>query len=113
MGALNVVFRKRYFNIYSVNNTEFIVHNSKLDFNSHHTHIRRFTTAKYILNMSLHKTIPKRLCNYHIISLIRLTDDEDYIKKLEEMLKINKENRKGTSFKSKKDSYNNKIKRRK
>lgn len=107
MGGMNTIYSKRHFNIYSVNNQEFIVHNTKLPFENHHTHINRFSTAKYLINVSLYKSIPKRLSNYLIISLIRLTDDDEYIEKLRFMLEQNKEERKGTSYKDRKHNYYN------
>lgn len=107
MAGMNTIYSKRNFNIYSVNGSEFIVHNTKLPFDKHHTHINRFSTAKYIINISLYKSIPKRLSNYLIISLIRLTDDEEYIDKLSTMLQQNREERKGSSFKDKKRTYYN------
>jgi len=110
MGAMNTIYHKRNFNIYSVNGKEFIVHNSDLNFNEHHTHINRFSTAKYLINISLYKSIPKRLSNYLIISLIRLTDDNDYKSKLYNIL--SSESKSYTTNKDKKQSYYNKKCRR-
>lgn len=107
MAGMNTIYSKRHFNIYAVNNSEFIVHNTKLPFDKHHTHINKFSTAKYLINISLYKSLPKRLSNYLIISLIRLTDDEEYIEKLYALLDTNREERKGTSYKDKKKPYYN------
>ena len=111
MGAMNTIYHKRNFNIYSVNGKEFIVHNSDLCFRDHHTHINKFSTAKYLINISLYKAIPKRLSNYLIISLIRLTDDNEYKIKLYNLLSSNS-NKYYTSNKDKKQSYYNKKCRR-
>lgn len=107
MGAMNTIYHKRNFNIYSVNKKEFIIHNTDLPFETHHTHINRFSTAKYLINISIYKSLPKRLSNYLIISLIRLTDDEEYIEQLRLLLKKNKEERLGSSVKDRKQSYYN------
>lgn len=107
MGSMNTIYHKRNFNIYSVNKREFIVHNSALPFEKHHTHINRFSTAKYLINISIYKTLPKRLSDYLIISLIRLTDDLEYIERLETLLTQNKEDRLGSSNKDRKRSYYN------
>lgn len=107
MGAMNIIYHKRNYNIYSVDRKEFIVHNVDLPFDKHHTHINKFTTAKYLINISLHKTVPKRLSDYLLISLIRLSDDSDYIDRLYMMLQENRSERNGFSFKDKKQNYYN------
>lgn len=108
--TLVTIYRKRYFNIYNAGNS-FIVHNTKMDFTDGHTHIKNFSTAKFIIELSLHKTIPKHLSDYLIISLIRLNkQDIEYKDKLEKMLNVNKQNRYGTSFKGYKQKYINKKK---
>lgn len=89
MLAFNTIYKKKNFKIYSAGKG-YIVHNTKLDFHNHHTHINNFHTCKYIIDMSLHKSIPYHLSNYLLISLIRLTNDKDYIKKLNDQLENNK-----------------------
>lgn len=106
MGAMNTIYHKRNFNVYSVDKKSFIVHNSSLNFDEHHTHINRFSTAKYLINISIYKTIPKRLSDYLIISLIRLTDDNEYKEKLYNLLSSNKKSY--TSSKDRKQNYYNK-----
>ena len=108
MSSLITIYRKRNFNVYDAGSDQYIVHNTDLDFTEHHSHIRNFKTCKFIIDLSLHKTIPKRLSNYLIVSLIRLTADEDYKEKLNKILSIDKDNRKGTSYRDKKNSYKNK-----
>ena len=111
MGIMNTIYHKRNFNIYSVNRKEFIVHNASLSFKEHHTHINRFSTAKYLINISIYKTIPKSLSDYLIVSLIRLTDDTEYKNRLYSIL--SKEDTSSyTTTKDKKQSYYNKTFRR-
>lgn len=105
--TLVTIYRKRHFNIYNAGNNQFIVHNSKMEFSDGHTHIKRFSTAKFIIQLSLHKTIPKHLSNYLITSLIRINTDEDYINELQNMLKKDKNNRQGTSYRDYKSHYRN------
>lgn len=111
--TLITIYRRRHFNIYNAGNNQFIVHNTKLEFSNGHTHIRSFSTAKFIIQLSLHKSIPKHLSNYLLISLIRINNDEDYIDKLNEMLKQEKDKRKGTSYRNNRLHYNNKSKKKK
>lgn len=104
--TLITIYRKRNFNIYNAGN-RFIVHNTKMEFSNGHTHIRNFSTAKFIIELSLHKSIPKHLSNYLIISLIRINTDEEYKDKLNDMLKYEVEKRKGTSYRDHRSHYKN------
>lgn len=75
------VYKKAYFNIYS-NEVGYIIHNTRKEFHYGHTHIKEFSTAKYLVDLALHKSLPNRNLKYFIESLIRITDDEEYKKKL-------------------------------
>lgn len=56
----------------------------KKEFSQGHTHINNFNTAKFIMDLALHKTLPKRrISNYLLDSLIRISIDNDYINKIE------------------------------
>ena len=56
----------------------------KKEFSQGHTHINNFNTAKFIMDLALHKTLPKRrISNYLLDSLIRISIDIDYINKIE------------------------------
>ena len=76
------VYKKAYFNVYSDYNGEYIIHNTKKEFQNGHTHIREFGTAKYLVNLALHRSLPNRRLKYFIESLIRISNDADYIDKL-------------------------------
>ena len=91
-GALNVIYKKKNFKIYSAGR-EYIIHNSRLDFGSHHTHINSFHTCKYIIDLCIHKTVPYHLSDYLLVSIIRLSDDKNYISKIEVLLESNKKKR--------------------
>ena len=74
----------------------YIVHNSNKPFDKGHTHIKNFGTAKYLTHLGKYKKVPNRLTQYLIISLIRISEDYDYISQLayklgsEYMMKCNK-----------------------
>ncbi len=58
----------------------------KKEFSQGHTHINNFNTAKFIMDLALHKTLPKRrISNYLLDSLIRISIDIDYINKIESL----------------------------
>lgn len=82
---MNLVYRKKNFNIYSAGN-EFIIHNTKREFSQSHTHINNFKTAKYLVDLAIHKSIPHHLHHYFLVSLYRLSDDNDYTKKIQDLI---------------------------
>lgn len=90
-GAMNVIYKKKNFKIYDAGNG-FIVHNSNLDFGDHYTHINNFDTCKYIIDLSIHKSIPKHLSDYLLESLIRLSNDKKYINKIKLCMTSKKKN---------------------
>ena len=85
---MQVVYSKKHFKIYRVVNTnDYIIYNTKKEFKSGHTHIRNYGTAKYILNLAFHKSIPKKhINNYLLNSIIRISLDASYISKIRELM---------------------------
>ena len=75
------IYQNRYFKIYKTLEG-YIVHNSHKDFECGHTHIDNFNTAKYLVHLSIHKIVPKRISDYLLVSLIRLSDDFEYTNSL-------------------------------
>ena len=91
--ALNTIYKKKNYKIYDVGK-EYIIHNSSLDFSQHHTHINNYNTCKFIIDLCIHKSIPKKhLSDYLLVSIIRLTDDNNYKHQIENLLKQNKKKR--------------------
>lgn len=90
--GFNVVYRKKNYRIYDVGE-EFVIHNTSYDFESHHTHINNFKTCKYIIDLCLHRTVPYHLSDYLLISILRLSDDEEYKSKIRKVLDENKRRR--------------------
>ena len=84
----NIVYSQRQFNIYKMGNNDFIIHNTKKEFSEGHTHITNFKTAKYLINLAIHKSFPERtLSNRLIDSIIRISTDNAYINNLK-LLKV-------------------------
>lgn len=86
---MRLQYTKHNFNIYKAPDG-FIVHNIKKNFEDGHTHLQSFNTGKYLIELAFHKSIPRHLDRYHLISLIRISDDEEYQRKVEELLKNKK-----------------------
>ena len=79
------VFKMHYFNLYSNFDNGYIIHNTHKPFESGHTHLNNFDTAKYIIKLAYYHSVPKHLSIYLIDSLIRISSDEGYIKQLNEL----------------------------
>lgn len=82
---MNVIYRKKNYNIYRVGNG-YIVHNTNKPFKIGHTHISNYNTAKTILNFSFHKSIPNHLNKYLLQSIIRISTDKEYINNIKRLL---------------------------
>lgn len=82
---MNKVYEKEDYYIYQVNH-EYIIHNTKKEFPEGHTHVRNLKTAQYLIDLCIHKSIPHHIYKYFIISLSRITTDEQYKNKLLELL---------------------------
>ena len=89
---MNQIYSKNEFIIVKMD-TGFIVINKKKPFKDGHTHIENYNTAKYLIDMVIHQRIPYHLPIYLLISLQRLSDDEQYVDKIEKLL-MNKRDKK-------------------
>lgn len=90
---MNRVYKKRHYNLYQFGN-EYIIHNTRKDFNVGHTHINNYKTAVFLIDLSLHKSIPRHICNYFLESLCRISDDKKYIQKLKLIMQQRENERK-------------------
>lgn len=80
--------RVKHMNIYTdFKDDAYIVHNTRHAFEDAHTHIKNLNTAKYIAQLAAYKRLPKKghLSEYLLISLIRISDDNNYIRQLNEL----------------------------
>ena len=53
---MNRIYKKLEYNIYQFDN-EYIVHNTKKEFKIGHSHIKNFKTAKFLIDLSIHKSL--------------------------------------------------------
>lgn len=97
----NEVYQKKNFAIIKIEKSGYIVINKNKDFEDGHTHLESFKAAKMIIYLAINKLIPNHLSQYLIISLIRISEDSDYIKKLETLL-ANKKNKTQQNYYNKK-----------
>ena len=91
---MNIVYSLKHYNVYQVGN-EFIIHNTHKPWkdsfnrdNNGHTHVEHKKTAIWLCELAAYKRIPRTKCLYFYQSLIRISDDETYTRKLEEMYEV-------------------------
>ena len=91
---MNIVYSFKHFNIYQLGE-EYVIHNTRKPWNDRdnsdnngHTHIEHKKTAIWLCELAAYKRIPRTNCLYFYTSLIRISDDEIYTKKLKEMREI-------------------------
>jgi len=93
---MDILYDKRNFIIYDAGD-EVIIHNTEKEFSTGHTHIRNFDTAVYIIDIMIKKAIPHHLHIYLLTSLVKLSNNEQYINKVSEL--INSKNHRDKSQK--------------
>lgn len=64
---------------------EFIVHNTHKKFEEGHTHLKNFKASKAAINHVIRGTIP-RCGKYYLESLKRLSTDENYRRRIDEIM---------------------------
>ena len=70
----------------------FIVINKRKKFVEGHSHIKTFKTAKYIVDLAIHNSMPYNLSPYLLTSLTRISENEAYKQKIFDLI-ANKRNR--------------------
>lgn len=81
---MNQIYKKKSFVIFRAGDG-YIIHNTEKSFDKGHTHIKNVNTAKYIVTLAANRTLPKHLSDYLLVSLLRLTNDDEYAAQIEEM----------------------------
>lgn len=68
----------------------FIIHNTKKDFKHGHSHLNSRKVAETIISNVMHKKRPKTDNTYLLESHIRISDDDNYIRLIEELIEAKK-----------------------
>jgi hypothetical protein len=71
----------------------YIVINEDKEFKEGHSHLKSLWACKKVIHCAKLRTINGDMNNYMLTSIIRISDDENYIRKVEEL--ITTKNRKG------------------
>ena len=64
----------------------FIIVNRRKEFPEGHTHIKTFKTAKYLVDLAIHNSMPYHLSLYLLTSLTRITENESYKQKILDLI---------------------------
>lgn len=83
---MNIIYKRKNYNIYKVSKNQYIVHNTLKPFSNGHTHVNNYYAAKMIIHLSITKTIPDHLSKYLLESIIRISIDIEYIEKIKLIL---------------------------
>lgn len=95
----NKIFERNEYMIFQVKEG-FVAYNTKKAFEEGHTHLKHFNAAKKAIDLVISKKIPKSTNVYYLTSLIRLTSDEKYVEKIQELIETREQ-------KGKKEKYYN------
>lgn len=80
---------KGKFIIFRVDNG-WIVYNTAKEFKNGHTHLKSKTSALAAVDFVQKEKIPRKTGNYYLKSLIRLSNNEEYVAKVNELLNVRK-----------------------
>ncbi len=83
----NKIYERKEFIIFQVKEG-YIAYNTKKEFENGHTHLKHFDAAKKAIDLVINKKIPKSTNVYYLTSLIRLTNDENYVEKINELIDV-------------------------
>ncbi|MEG1311939.1 MAG: hypothetical protein RSD47_08040 [Romboutsia sp.] len=95
----NKIYERKEFMIFQVKDG-YIVYNTRKVFEEGHTHLKHFESAKTAIDLVINKKVPKSTDVYYLSSLIRISEDNQYISKINELIESREQ-------KGKKDKYYN------
>lgn len=81
-----LLYKKHEYRIYGFDNA-YIIHNTKKPFDKGHSHVSNFKTAQWLIDLAIHKTVPYRKLDYFLDTLIRISNDKQYIQRLYQVKK--------------------------
>ena len=86
---MNQIYSKNGYIVFPTKNG-YVVHNTVKTFQNGHTHMKYLNPCKTLIDICIHKKVPKTNNLYFLQSLIRISDDVEYIEKLEGFLWMKK-----------------------
>ena len=81
---MDLVYTKKNFKVfYSKEHKNYIVYNMKKSFQEGHTHLQKYEQTQYAIDCVLKNKIPKKTNKYFLVSLLRLTKNKKYARRME------------------------------
>lgn len=68
----------------------YIVINTNKRYDKGHTHLNNYKDVMFVIDSVNRKRVPRNMNNYLLVSLIRVTDDEEYANKVQELIDTRK-----------------------
>lgn len=101
---LEVVYKKGSYVVYKGNRNKdgFIIYNRNKPFKEGHTHLKSLSRCKEVVDNMISKNFPLSWSNFFIVSMLRLSDDKKFSKKLKKLHRTRLQ-------KGKKKSYRNTL----
>ena len=91
---MNKVFENKHFIILGENSKSrpaYILYNKNKEFSAGHTHLNNYNTAVWIMKLYLSRKLPHDLKSLYLLqSLVRISDDDIYTKKVEQLIEAKK-----------------------
>lgn len=81
---MNQVYQRKQFKVYHADDC-YILHNTDMD-GFTHTHLDSMKQCKLLIQLSIEKRIPHDLSKYLLVSLIRVNNDEVYLRKINDLI---------------------------
>lgn len=82
---VDILYERREYIIFKGGDSDYIVYNTNKRFKQGHSHLKSYKRAKEVVRHSINKHFPLHWSNYFIHTMIRLTEDEVFKSRLEEL----------------------------
>ena len=82
--TLRMVSKRKQFVLFEADDG-YVLQNVEMD-DFAHTHLESWKMAMKLISYSMQKKVPHDLSRYLLISLLRINDDEEYCRKIEDLL---------------------------
>lgn len=99
---LEIVYERSSYVVYKGNKNKdgFIIHNKNKPFKKGHTHLKGLNRCKEVIDNMIAKNFPLSWSNFFIVSMLRLSDDKQFSKKLKELHRTRLQKGKKKSYKN-------------
>lgn len=81
------LYKRKNFKIYGTVSSDegYLIVNENKEFEQGHSHINNYKLAKHIIDLAINHKIPRNDKTFIIDSLIRISSDKDYVRRLSQV----------------------------